>query len=181
MRPMRWRLSFLALVLGAFAAVVPAATQAAPSSCPGARNSPTSMTQARATTLCLLNVQRRRHHLSALRVDPRLQRAATAYSHEMVLDRFFAHVGPDGSTVQERVESAGYHAWSTLGENIAWGSGILASPAKIVDTWMHSPGHRANILTGAYRQIGIGVVPGAPQSGVHGVAALYTTDFARPR
>jgi uncharacterized protein YkwD len=46
---------------------------------------------------------------------------------------------------------------------------------------MHSPGHRANILRVAFRQIGIGIAAGAPFPGVDGAAAVYTTDFARPR
>jgi uncharacterized protein YkwD len=68
-------------------------------------------------------------------------------------------------------------AWS-LAENIAWGTGSLATPAQIVRGWMNSPGHRANILNGRFRDIGVGVALGAPAGGVRD-GATYTTDFGR--
>ena len=67
--------------------------------------------------------------------------------------------------------------WS-LGENIAWGTGRLATAAQIHRSWMNSPGHRANILQRSFREIGIGIETGVPvrlsaaQSG-----ATYTADF----
>ena len=64
----------------------------------------------------------------------------------------------------------------TLGENIAWGSWEYATPASIVDSWMHSPPHRANILSRAFREIGIGVARGAPVSGQDN-GGTYVTDF----
>jgi uncharacterized protein YkwD len=70
----------------------------------------------------------------------------------------------------------GTRSWS-LGENIAWGSGELASPAAIVRSWMHSSGHRRNILDGGFRNIGIGVASGAPADVQGQPAATYTTDF----
>jgi uncharacterized protein YkwD len=159
-------------------AVLPTAAHAA---CPNANQTPKSTAKARSATLCLVNEQRRRHHLAPLRTQSRLQQAATSYSLTMVRHRFFDHVGPDGSTLTSRINLAGYGGWMAIGENLAWGSGRLATPATIVDEWMHSPGHRANILGSAFRQIGIGIAHGAPQPGVGGVAAVYTTDFARPR
>ena len=61
---------------------------------------------------------------------------------------------------------------------IARGSEATANPFyAMVDGWMQSPGHRANILQPAYREIGIGIVPAAPKKGVEGAAATYTTDF----
>ena len=64
----------------------------------------------------------------------------------------------------------------TLGENLAWGSYQLATPKSIVRSWMNSPGHRANILNGRFREIGIGVVDGAPVPGTSH-AATYATSF----
>ena len=66
----------------------------------------------------------------------------------------------------------------TIGENIAWGSGALATPRAIVNGWMHSPGHRANILRASFRDIGIGIRLGAPGPGLSG-GATYVTDFGR--
>ena len=68
-----------------------------------------------------------------------------------------------------------------LGENLGWGSGSMATPAEMVDAWMHSEGHRSNILYPRYREIGIGVTLGAPQELQPGEtgAATYTTEFGR--
>jgi uncharacterized protein YkwD len=63
-----------------------------------------------------------------------------------------------------------------IGENLAWGSGERATPRSIVQSWMASPPHRANILSHGFREIGIGIAAGAPVK-VSGRAATYTTDF----
>jgi uncharacterized protein YkwD len=165
------------------AATLPAVptAAAAPGGCPHADEAPSSVAGARSATLCLLNLERAHRGLRPLRSDSRLQLAATAYSRRMVRQHFFDHVGPDGSTLRQRIATAGYGGWTSIGENLAWGSGSLGTPQKIVGDWMQSPGHRANILQPAFRQIGIGVARGAPLSAVSGTAAVYTTDFARPR
>ena len=78
----------------------------------------------------------------------------------------------------DRIIGHGYATMNqpwTLGENLAWGTDSLATPAKIVDAWMHSPGHRVNILSRNFREIGVGIVPKAPSSSSQG--ATYTTDF----
>ena len=155
----------------------------AQAACAGAGAMPSSANAAkiRKATLCLLNVQRRAHGLENLHQNPRLRTAAAGYSRQMVRQGFFAHESPDGSTLQSRVTATHYldgaRAWG-IGENIAWGTGELGTPRSIVRAWMHSPGHRANILNGTFRDIGIGIFPGAPIP--HGAAAsggTYTTDF----
>jgi uncharacterized protein YkwD len=132
-----------------------------------------------AATLCLLNVQRAQHGLGALAESPVLDKAAAAYAKRMVADQFFDHVSPDGGTFLDRIEAAGWSGGGTwtAGENIAWGSGDLGTPAEIVDSWMHSAGHRANILNGAFGAIGLGIAEGAPQSGIDGDAGTYVNDF----
>jgi|GEM_PF-637822 len=157
----------------AFAVAAPAAMAA----CDGGDVAPTDP-GAVAATLCLLNEQRGAHGLSPLSESAKLDRAADDYAADMVAREFFDHVSPGGGTMLDRIKAAGWvpnGSWSA-GENIAWGSGSLATPASIVDGWMHSAGHRANILTGAYTQIGIGIADGAPQDGVRG-AGTYVTDF----
>jgi hypothetical protein len=132
-----------------------------------------------AATLCLLNVQRSQHGLGALAESPVLDKAATAYAKRMVAQQFFDHVSPDGGTFIQRIQAAGWSgggSW-TAGENIAWGSGDLGTPAQIVDSWMHSAGHRANILNGAFGAIGIGIADGAPLDGIDGDAGTYVNDF----
>jgi uncharacterized protein YkwD len=128
--------------------------------------------------LCLLNSERASKGLPALRANGALRRAARAWANRMVAARFFAHEA-GRSTVQSRIKRTGYirGRWS-LGENIAWGSGALATPQAIVNGWMHSPGHRANILHGAFKDIGIGIKLGAPGQGLSG-GATYVTDFGR--
>lgn len=151
--------------------------------CAGADAMPSSAGagKVRAATLCLLNRQRRAHGLTKLRPNGRLRGAAAAYSRLMVRLKFFDHVSPSGSTLQSRIEHAHYldgaRSWS-IGENIAWGTGSFATPRSIVRSWMHSPGHRANILNGRFRDIGIGIATGAPvDSSGAGDGATYTTDF----
>jgi uncharacterized protein YkwD len=130
-------------------------------------------------TLCLLNAERSRRGLPRLRLNEKLSTAADRHSRDMVARNFFSHDSPSGASFVDRVRRTGYlrsaRSWS-LGENLAWGSGGRGTPEQIVRAWMNSPGHRANVLTGRYREVGIGVAEGAPVR-AGGVAATYTTDF----
>ena len=128
--------------------------------------------------LCLLNAERAAKGLPNLKSNGQLARAARAWANRMVAKRFFAHETAN-STVLSRIKRTGYvrGSWS-LGENIAWGSGALATPQAIVNGWMHSPGHRANILRGQFKDIGIGIKLGAPGPGLSG-GATYVTDFGK--
>jgi uncharacterized protein YkwD len=137
-------------------------------------------------TLCLLNGERADRGLTALKLDRDLQQAALGHGNDMVDHRYFAHDGRDGSRPADRIRAAGYlrsgGAWR-IGENLAWGTGDLATPRAIMAAWMASPGHRANILQPAYREIGFGVIAGNPGS-ESGAGATYVTEFgvvARPR
>jgi uncharacterized protein YkwD len=102
----------------------------------------------------------------------------------MVSQRFFGHVGPEGDSVLLRVKrQSNYISKRTgryaLGENIAWGSDELGSPLQIVDFWMHSSGHRRNILDRTYRDVGIGVASGAPEDVGGDPAGTYSTVFGQ--
>jgi uncharacterized protein YkwD len=112
-----------------------------------------------------------------------LDGAAQRYAGAMVAGAFFGHVSPSGSTLEQRIrEGTRYLARSlryVIGENLAWGQGERGTPREIVNAWMHSPGHRANILRAAFREIGIGIVPGAPVTGLSGTAATYANEFGR--
>jgi uncharacterized protein YkwD len=135
----------------------------------------------RAAVLCLHNAERARHRLPPLRENPRLRRAAERHASHMVGARFFDHTDPAGATMLDRLRRAGYtsgaHAWS-VGENIAWGSGRLATAAEIHRSWMRSPGHRANILRRSFREVGIGVETGVPvRLSASQTGATYATDF----
>lgn len=138
--------------------------------------------RSRDATLCLLNRVRARHGLRPLRLNAKLSHAARAHSRDMVRHRYFAHNSRNGRSPFDRMLSTHYvprnAAW-WLGENIGWGSGTLSAPAAMVRAWMHSPPHRANILSRHFRDIGIGIAAGAPVAGSRGAGATYTTDFGR--
>lgn len=157
------------------------ATATASAACRGANlaPSPAHALAVRRATLCLLNRQRAAHGLPRLREHRSLSHAAANYARQMVAQRFFDHVSPAGSTMSQRIKRTNYlrhtRAWS-LGENLAWGSGGAATPARIVNAWMHSAGHRANILNRSFREIGIGVALGSPR-GRSG--ATYVNEFGR--
>lgn len=89
----------------------------------------------------------------ALTHNSRLAKAAYWHSRDMSRRGYFAHVSPEGVEPATRVTDAGYR-WNGTAENIAWGD---FSPAGVVDAWMNSPGHRANILNCQYKDIGIGI------------------------
>src|SRR5436305_2557010 len=150
----------------AAAAALLGAPTSASAACAGGGVGPTQSNVAavRHSTLCLLNAQRAAHGLRKLHSSVKLRNAAQGYTWAMVRNDFFDHVSPGGSTLLGRVRSTAYlasaHGWA-LGENLAWGAGSLATPAATVRAWMHSSGHRHNILTGRFDEIGIGVVAGA--------------------
>jgi uncharacterized protein YkwD len=132
----------------------------------------------RELTLCLLNERRAKAGLGPLRAEARLELAAQRYATAMVERKFFDHVEPGGLDPQDRILMAGYpsnNAWT--GENLAWGNGSESAPAEIVDTWMHSPGHRRNILRAEFVEIGIGVELAVPN---RKPGATYVTTFGGP-
>lgn len=132
------------------------------------------------STLCVLNAERDRHGLAPLKLNKRLSKASRKHARDMARRQYFAHDSLGGGSFVDRIRGAGYlkgvRSW-TVGENIAWGSGSQATPRSIGRAWMDSPGHRANILSPAFREIGIGVAAGAPVSGGVDDAATYATDF----
>jgi uncharacterized protein YkwD len=135
-----------------------------------------------AAVLCLINAERTSRGQRALRASRVLVRAATGHSQDMVAQRYFEHDSKDGQGVLDRVRAAGYVRSRTLfavGENIGWGAGSFASPRALVQAWMASPPHRANILQPRFRELGVGLVLGAPAADVPGTAITATTNFGR--
>jgi uncharacterized protein YkwD len=132
----------------------------------------------RAAVLCLHNQIRQQHNLPLLKDNGKLRKAAVGHSGDMVDEGYFDHTTPDGSSFVDRIIGSGYvkrnDAW-TLGENLAWGTGDLSTPQGVMNSWMASPGHKANILKRAYREVGIGIRLGVPSD--DGVGATYTADF----
>jgi uncharacterized protein YkwD len=134
-------------------------------------------------TLCLINAERGKQGLRALRLNSRLSKAARGHSRDMVRRRYFSHTTPDGSSFVKRIRGSGYlrasHRWA-VGENIAWGSRGRDSAAKIVRAWMNSPPHREEILRPSFRDAGVGIVVGVPSSAPP-AGATYTVDFGVER
>jgi uncharacterized protein YkwD len=137
----------------------------------------------RAATLCLMNAERTARALGRLQAEPLLGRVASSYARQMVRGQFFDHTSPAGSTMLARIKATTYlrdvTSWS-VGENLAWGSGNLATPRAMVRAWMQSAEHRANLLDRHFADIGIGVAAGAPVALEPGeLGGTYVTDFGR--
>jgi uncharacterized protein YkwD len=179
----------IALVFAALALALPGAASAhrralRADDCVGADAVPTALTIAVAqkATLCLVNVERSSRGLRALRDNSRMDKAAGSHSRDMVARGYFDHVTPNGGDPVSRLAHVHYItnsllSWS-VGEDLAWGSGIDSTPREIVKSWMASPPHRANILHASFRDAGVGVALGAPES-TPLPGATYTLDFGR--
>ena len=119
----------------------------------GARAYAATIPGAAEQVLALVNQARAQAGLASLTMDPQLNQSAQSYSDYMASANFYAHDGPDGSTPLSRMNAAGFPGTGTWGENIAAG---YSDAASVMQAWMASPGHRANILNSAFTQIGIG-------------------------
>jgi uncharacterized protein YkwD len=143
---------------------------------------PDNLTEVDAATLCLVNQERARNGEQPLQPNARLQQAAQSHSEEMVADDYFGHVSPSGETPLQRVLATGYVPGPkdgyTIGENIAWGTMQLSTPAEIVAAWIASPEHLANILYAPYRDTAVAIVPEVPASLAEGQpGAVYAQEF----
>lgn len=102
----------------------------------------------------LVNEQRAANGLAPLTLNGKLSDVARAKSQDMHDNRYFSHTSPTYGSPFDMIRSFGI-SYRTAGENIAMG---YATPKAVVDAWMNSPGHRANILNASYTQIGVGYV-----------------------
>lgn len=102
----------------------------------------------------LINDIRRENGLRELSVNTELSRVARIKSQDMHDKRYFSHTSPTYGSPFDMMTAFGIR-YRTAGENIAMG---YRTPAQVVDGWMNSPGHRANILNGSFTQIGMGYV-----------------------
>ncbi|MFI7367308.1 sigma-70 family RNA polymerase sigma factor [Streptomyces sp. NPDC050149] len=120
---------------------------------PQASATPPVSVSATAQIVALVNKQRAAAGCGALTEDAQLTDAAQRHSDDMAARNFFEHTNPDGAGPGQRVTDAGYR-WSAYGENIARGQ---QTPQSVMESWMNSPGHRANILNCSFKNIGIGI------------------------
>ncbi len=114
----------------------------------------------------LVNVERVNGGCAPLKVNAQITEAAREHSEYMARTGSFSHTGKGGSRFIARVKATGYGQPSA--ENIAWG---YRDAAAVVDGWMNSPGHRANILNCASKSVGVGAVFAANGT------PYYTQDF----
>jgi uncharacterized protein YkwD len=122
-----------------------------------------------ATLLALHNQERARASLPPLSPSPVLAAAAQRHAADMARRQWMSHRGADFSSPSRRVERAGY-SFAAMGENVAAGQ---TTPEEAMRAWMHSPGHRHNVL-GHYSEIGAGVARGANGS------LYWCVDFGTP-
>jgi uncharacterized protein YkwD len=153
--------------------------------CQGEDSSPNGRNAALidSATLCLMNEIRAAHHLAPLRSNASLRRIASGQASDMVRGHYFGDQSLSGQSPLARIMASSYvthHARLRLhaAQNIGWGTGHTATPAGIVEAWMQSPPHRAIILTGSYRDAGVGVAPTVP-SGFSGQwhGGTYAAEF----
>ncbi len=107
-----------------------------------------------AEVIRLVNAERAKAGLSPLTSNWELSRIARYKSQDMRDNNYFSHTSPTYGSPSTMIRSFGLH-FRASGENIAMG---YTTPAAVVAGWMNSSGHRANILSASYTQIGVGYV-----------------------
>ncbi|MDE2213473.1 MAG: hypothetical protein KGJ34_03045, partial [Patescibacteria group bacterium] len=122
-----------------------------------------------ATVIALTNVQRQDNNLADLADNTKLDEAAQAKAEDMAAKGYFSHVSPDGKEPWSWILQYGYN-YQYAGENLAV---RFTDSADVVNAWMASPDHRANILKPVYQDIGVGVATGTYQ----GESAIYVVQF----
>ncbi len=164
---------------------VRARARAASSFCPETNLLPSPMNAATidAATLCLIDQVRIAHGLLPLKTNRELQAVAVSQVRSMVRFDYFADNRPSGTTPGALIAAKPYgrHATSlSTGENIGWATGGLATPAQMVTAWLQSPPHREIILTGEYREAGVGTTAAAPTRFAEGqTGATYALELAK--
>jgi uncharacterized protein YkwD len=131
----------------------------------------------------LHNEARTAHGLGSLCLSPVLTKAARARSQDMLNRDYFSHYTPDGVTVIDQLSHYGYYGYDpsdyhSVGENIGLGGDFTDqdTPERRFTGWMHSPGHRANILRGDFEEVGVGARSGTYQE-YDDPSTIYTTVF----
>jgi uncharacterized protein YkwD len=127
-----------------------------------------------ASVLSAMNEHRERRGLPPLQRNARLDAAAADRIRDMFGQAYFDHVAPDGTEPFVWVRARGYR-YSAMGENLAHGQ---RGARQVVDQWMRSPGHRANIL-GRFEDAGIAIAEGSPMG--RGRGYTFVAMYGRPR
>lgn len=118
----------------------------------------------------LVNVERSKRGLAALKTNWQLSRVARYKSQDMINKNYFSHTSPTYGSPFKMMETFGIR-FSSAGENIASGQ---KTPAEVMNSWMNSPGHRSNILSASYSEIGVGLAKSSSGK------TYWTQMFIRP-
>lgn len=180
-RPFQLLIALICVLVTALA--LGSGAESAYANCKNSRAQPSEISNgaARKAIFCLLNQERRQHNLPKFDRDKRLQKASQKHSETMDSKGCFSHQCPGEGQLESRLRSVGYLSsglsrWS-YGENIGWGEYELGSPRSMVQAWMRSSGHRANILNRDFRDVGVGFETGATNNRGYKHGGFYTTDF----
>ena len=106
------------------------------------------------------NQERIQNGLQPLKTNSALEQSAKVKTQDMITNQYFEHTSPDGKTVADLANEAGYD-YVVIGENLALGD--FTNAQDLLNAWMNSPGHRANILNPAYQDIGVYAAQGTYQ------------------
>lgn len=121
------------------------------------------------------NTQRASQNEPALRLNPQLTAAAQAKANDMAARGYWSHVTPDGKQPWSFIDNAGYQ-YQAAGENLAYGFG---TSNDVVNAWMHSAEHRANILKAAYQDVGFATA-NAPSYQGQGAETIVVALYGEP-
>lgn len=121
------------------------------------------------------NRERAAQNLGKLAINKELATAAQAKAEDMVAKNYWAHIAPDKKTPWDFIKATGYN-YELAGENLAYG---FTTSADAVKGWMNSPGHRANILKGEYKEVGFGIATSPNFSG-SGPETVVVALYAQP-
>jgi uncharacterized protein YkwD len=129
--------------------------------------------QIRRAMLARVNAEREKEGLPPLVADPRLDLAAQKHAEDMLARIYYSHETPEGAAPRQRLQAAGFLA-DAVGENIAAGH---FSVDTAMNAWLHSSGHRRNILESRFTHLGVGIAVGGYE---HRYQVLWVQDFGRP-
>ncbi len=135
----------------------------------GSGRSGKGLTAQAAAVLKITNAERAKAGCKALSANSTLNNVAQAHSADMAAHNYFSHDSQNGKSPFDRMKDAGYN-FRAAGENIAYGQ---RTATDVMNAWMNSPGHKANILNCTYTQIGIGYA-------LQGSTPYWTQDFGTP-
>ena len=131
--------------------------------------------------LTQINILRKQHGLSPLRLSSPLSSAARQHSSEMASRGYFSHDSANGSSFDRRIARfypMGKSRYWSVGENLLWSSPNVDAPGAL-NMWFNSPEHRKNMLSARWREIGLSAVHVAAAPGTYGgrEVTIVTSDF----